>query len=160
MKVTPEQIEALQCNLATLRGLDGGLRMAMEDIPKKDFIFLLSDGTCDAANPKQGFEYEIYRLRPDYKPESEIVECEIMGKPHHKGRCYANHTDEDSRKMWISEATHQIDFIGFKFDCGYAGNSSVMYLTGERESEVSAYEHLVNGTSKPIHATHVLFRKQ
>ncbi len=72
-----ETIQALKDNLATLRNMDGGLRRAMESIEKKEFIFLLSDGTWDKANPKQGFEYEIYRLRPDYQEKAGIVEKRI-----------------------------------------------------------------------------------
>ncbi len=67
-----EVIKALKENLATLKGMDGGLRRAMESIGKKEFIFLLSNGTWDKANAKQGFEYEIYRLRSDYTEEPEV----------------------------------------------------------------------------------------
>ena len=100
-------IQQLKENLATLRGMDGNLRRAMESMNKKDFIFLLSDGTWDKANPKQGWEYEIYRLRPDYKEEPEIVEFDV----YEDGGLLV--WGENSNVARISEVIDDPDFIGF-----------------------------------------------
>ncbi len=148
--ITQEQIEQLKCNLATLRGLDGGLRRAMEDIPKKDFIFLLSDGTWDNANPKQGFEYEIYRLRPDYSPKPSVVECGIF--KNIVDLAYHRKSDNHS----LSQAISDPDFIGFKFENGQVELSPIVFSTGASTKFCCQFRDLAS--LEVLHATHVLFK--
>ena len=126
-------IQQLKENLATLRGMDGNLRRAMESMNKKDFIFLLSDGTWDKANPKQGWEYEIYRLRPDYKEEPEIVEFDV----YEDGGLLV--WGENSNVARISEVIDDPDFIGFKYEDGIISTSPRLYDSMETSTSLSNY---------------------
>lgn len=155
-------IEQLQKNLATLRAMDGDLRRAMESIPKKDFIFLLPNGTWDKANPKQGFEQEIYRLRADYVPESQIVRI-VIDPPDENGvlRYYCH---KEGKNIPILCAPNYSDFIGFLYE-GEDGQETVaatpriyqheQYLIGE-ELFLKYFE---DGSGKVLTPVAVLFSK-
>lgn len=151
-----DTIQALKDNLATLRGMDGDLRRAMGSIEKKEFIFLLSDGTWDKANPKQGFEYEIYRLRDDYCPEPEIVECEVKMV----GDVLRYNDPTEGEDTMIMCAPAKVDFIVFKYEDGLVRSTPRMYETYIGKGGVSAITDInyVDG-DKVLTPTHCLFRR-
>jgi len=150
-------IEALKENLATLRGMDGDLRRAMESIGKKNFIFLLSDGTWDNANPKQGWEYEIYRLRPDYQPEPELVECEVY-KNTNGYLVFDNKTKHADTTTSIKDAICCFNFIGFKYEDGNVYPQPVMYSEEGGLHFISQVDKLTSGKDIVNRPTHVLFK--
>ena len=152
---TQAQLEALQENLARLKHMDGGLRRAMDDIRKQDLIFLLPDGTWDKANPKQGFEDEIYRLRDDYKQEPSIVESKIFTDPDGL-KCLKRTGVSKYKNMMLSGCINDPDFIGFKFEDEKADTVpwSVAY-----KCEDGYIGYVYHEGYEILHATHVLFQE-
>lgn len=96
-----------------------------------------------------------YRLRPDYQPESGIVEKEIIIDDYE--RRYRG--DRNKEMLGLDVAIRHEDFIGFKFEGDHVANNPVMYLNGENWMETTHYERVKSGESKTLHATHVLFRR-
>jgi len=147
-----ELIQELKSNLATLRGMDGKLRRAMESMKKEDFIFLLSDGTWDKANPKQGWEYEIYRLRPDYQePDDKVVECEVKRNDMGFFECRYN-----NRTLALYEASDSLNFEGFKYEDGCTSASVRLYKL--ESGDVQQLHYPIMGPYEVLTPTHVLFR--
>ncbi len=99
---------------------------------------------------------KVYRLRPDYQEEPEIVECEIL-PPDDEGIKWVQRTP--SHTMDYTSCEMHKDFIGFKFEDGAIGPTSVHY----RSAAGVLYCKLGDGrldNMTVLHATHVLFRGQ
>jgi hypothetical protein len=107
----------------------------------------------------QKMKFVTYRLRPDYEPEPEIVECdEYPIKPNGQGKLYFHDPVEDYTVGTIADAANHSDFIGFK----YEGNRiSIMPRIYASEN---LYEDLIKADTLEKHEVltpiAVLFRKE
>lgn len=98
-----------------------------------------------------------FHLRPDYKQEPVIVECEIKNKAG-VFRFYWESKNKSWQGVSIDLAPAIPDFIGFKFEDGHTQPSPIRYKTNANKHESLPIGWLNDGTSTVLHATHVLFR--
>lgn len=155
----PETIKALQENEKPFGLMSAELQSAMVGDFKKDDIEYFNGPKWlgkDKDGSFGGFAHEkTYRLRPDYKQEPSVVECEIsenefglmMAKCKQRGN------------MLLSDVVDYPDFIGFKFEDGSRMPFPICYGLKSRlgygiiaDVDALAEEPVV------YHATHVLFR--
>lgn len=151
-------IEQLKNNRTRFDLLSGELRTAVERLPRPNNCLEYWRGGAlkwaTAGTPT--FQADVvYRLRPDYEPEPEIVECEIRGHMYvcepHRGK----HTEE------LYKAAFRPDFIGFKFKDGTVFASPIKYSVPgvTPRGYYAQYDDLVKNQALAHHAIAVLFRK-
>jgi hypothetical protein len=151
--MTPEITEALKKNLKHYSHLRVGERVAIESAGQSNVVYLNTytgewDGVGREGSLCRGDI--IYRIRRNYQPEPEIVECEIF--INGDALCYKY----DGIKNPITIALCQPDFIGFKFEDGSVSGCPMMYTL---PSTSGRYDSIKGGSCKVLHVTHVLFRK-
>lgn len=163
MKITPEQIESLKKNKEAFGILSDELQEAANAIGKADGDWVYFSGLRDKWNKPihDGTPFEncnTYRLRPDYEPESETVECEIYAM-------------DDTRQfervkgsgVWsnLSEVIDMPDFLGFKFEDERKSITAfpVMYIVEGHELPFYGVNSSDFDKTTVLYATHVLFRR-
>ena len=151
--ITPEQIEALKKNEKPLGELDKELQDALLSVDPTDLeahpAQEWSKITNSAYRPQ---DYTIHRLRPDYQPESEIVEIRIYDEGNER------YFEDEGEPVGMRKAVNSKDFIGFKFEDGKIEDSPVRYADkrGIRRYEVTL-DQIISGDVKVLHAIAVLF---
>jgi hypothetical protein len=115
----------------------------------------------DSGKPVRG-KYDVfpYRLRPDYKPESGIVECEILtfrvgAKFHEHGYVW------DGLKCVINVIPDGYEREGFKFEDERKSVTAfpVIYMVEGHELPFYGVNSSDFDKTTILHATHILFRK-
>ncbi len=99
---------------------------------------------------------KVYRLRPDYEEEPEIVECEIRCNDS-VGKFYF-----DGLNMCpLSQVFNQPDFIGFKFEDGTWYDHRIKPVSKGSSAPIHNIDtdDIISGRVEVIHATHILFRR-
>jgi hypothetical protein len=101
---------------------------------------------------------DTYRLRPDYDPKPENVECEVYVDGEDKCLCYRR-TDKQGVDP-LSCAVDDPDFIGFKYAGGVVSTSPRHFYDGvEGEQTWQIYESKLLTKYEVLTPTHCLFRK-
>jgi hypothetical protein len=99
---------------------------------------------------------ETVKLRPDYEPKPEIVECEVKANRHG-----LHFVDDEGRCLGIGMAINYPDFIGFKYAGGVVSTSPRHYYDGiEGEQTWQIYESKLLTKYEVLTPTHVLFSKK
>jgi hypothetical protein len=146
----PETIKALKENEKPFGLMSAELQEAAKEIGKAKFQWF-SAGWMPAGPTNILHSNHTYRLRPDYQPESDVVEYPIsVGSDGILGFLYG----KNAFNTRLNCAIEQPDFIGFKFEDGrilptpikYSG-AGIQLVTGKHDD------------SEVLHATHVLFRR-
>ena len=150
MKPTNEQIEELKNNLAEFRFMPKTLSDRATAIGRGQFEILFPNGTFQKGSSVVFDPKGVFRLRKDYTPEPDIVECEI--KWEDDGRGYARKKSID---CWMGHK----QFIGFKFEDGTWCELPIMPVDGQVFNGIVDISQIVDGTITVLHATHVVFRK-
>ena len=125
-------------------------------VGKKEFRFYGMNGWETPASDDNFSSHNVFRLRPDYEDEPEIVEYEIYENAN-TTLCY------DCSGEWpVTDAPQCPDFIGFKFEDGKWYEDSIMPVDADGNLigvEDCTVADIVSGRVKVLHATHVLFRR-
>ncbi len=150
-----EIIEALQKNEKPFGLMSDELREAFRDIyTPLNLDIYLSNGWMICGSSDWNDE-SVYRLRNDYKPESDIVECEIVDGEYielHKNGAY-------ERRKPLSKAFNDIRFMGFKYADGII-RPTPTYFGGKFSNTYSqiAADDFKAGNYTILHVTHVIFK--
>ncbi len=95
---------------------------------------------------------KVYRLRPDYEDDLEIVEHEIFGVESHL------HFHYQGTRHSVCQAYDQPNFIGFKFESGQVEFSPIVFKSSCSTKSICQFRDLAD--LEVLHATHVLFRRK
>jgi hypothetical protein len=148
-------IEALKKNEKPFKNIPHEMQEYMRDFNANEDIEWYSSDNCEWRTRSRGGvldELTLYRLRPDYEPESEIVECEIY--TDNSGLLvFDRNTYGDGVR--IDTAQRFSDFIGFKFEDGIVRTQPIAY---QLETYVN-WQYGCSDEYQVLHATHVLFKK-
>ncbi len=135
------------------------MRAKQGDMEKSDFQVFRNGAwmNYDASFP--GCNSFVYRLRPDYEDEPEIVECEIIADGN--GKFHYNRPDGITNCS-LSTAVNCPDFIGFKFEDGTVFGLPVKYSVPgvTTKGYYAFYDDIKTSQALEHHATHVLFRQK
>ncbi len=129
-------------------------------IGKKEFQYCSMNGWENPARDDNFCSYNVFRLRPDYKDELEIVECEITLNPESNIWCYRCPCSNDLVNADLAHSCPGYRLSGFKFDDDpVIYDSPIIYSFKDDTFRDAHLEHLCSGEAKVLHASHVLFRR-
>ncbi len=157
-------IEQLKDNEKQLILMDSELRDLMLSMSQAHFLSLQDTSTIDDRqwSPVKADKwyvgenlYNVFRLRPDYEDDLEIVEHEIFGVESHL------HFHYEGTRHSVGQAYDQPDFIGFLFDDGIVMGIPVKYSVPGQTSRgyYATYGDIKSGQALEHHAVAVLFRR-
>lgn len=102
----------------------------------------------------------IYRLRPDYEPEPEVVKCEVELRDEELKYCY---NKDSGIWMLISQAVNDPAFIGFLYEDGQVSSTTRRYVWSAETKALAAItdDHVPSKrVGEVLTPTHVLFSKK
>ena len=128
-------------------------------IGKKEFQFYSMNGWENPARDDNFCSYNVFRLRPDYKDELEIVECEITLNPESNIWCYRCPCSNDLVNADSAHSCPGYRLSGFKFEDGKMYPISTVYKF--KNKLITYYSIDIDRLDEyeVLHATHVLFRR-
>ncbi len=155
-----KMIDRLKANKEVFGEMDKDLQEIIKGMGKDDFQSY-AGGRWGVSTALGGFQSDFaYRLRPDYKQESEVVECEIYKDSNSEDDLTFIHPNGNDVPLQNAFSLH--DFIGFKYEGGdvcpypivYGLKGRLGYATTTSVEDFKKEERFID------HATHVLFRRQ
>ena len=156
--MTGQQInKQLQENTSAFGLMSEEMQAKARDINEEgNFQLWMADKWVERVNRAFSPDYT-YRLRPDYKEESEVVKCEVITKNGILGCKYRIGADQ---YLALSYACSDPDFIGFLYEDGTVASTPRIY---QHEKYILGEElylkYLEDGSGKVLTPTHVLFKE-